>query len=101
MDCPINALAAFRILLLSYAPLALGATSGVPADSAQEPDLEFLEFLGSFETNSGEWISPAELMQPEFREFLDSARSSSGGLAELIDAQTESTPAKPPEANKD
>lgn len=101
MDCPINALAAFRILLFSYVPLAQGAPSEVPADLTQKPDLEFLEFLGSFETKSGEWIDPTELMQPEFLELLNSVRSGSGGLADLIDEQTDAMPVNPSEVDKD
>jgi len=100
MDCPINALAAFRILLFSYAPLAQGAANEVPADFAPRPDLEFLEFLGSFETHSGDWIDPTELMLPEFQELLDSVRSGSGGLADVIDEQTDAMPANPSEVDK-
>ena len=101
MDCPINALVAFRILVFSYAPLAQGAANEVPAAIAQQPDLEFLEFLGSFETNSGEWIDPTELMQPEFQDLLNSVRSGSGGLADLIDEQAEAMPVNPSEVDKD
>jgi len=48
------------------------------ASAAQEtqdsglPSLEFLEFLGSFETDSGQWIDPVELMQPDFAQLLES-----------------------------
>jgi hypothetical protein len=41
-------------------------------DTEQElPDLGFLEFLGQFETDSGEWIDPASLLNKEFIELLD------------------------------
>ena len=35
------------------------------------PDLEFLEFLGQFETDAGEWIEPDSLLTEEFTELLD------------------------------
>lgn len=31
--------------------------------AAEPPDLELLEFLGSFETGDGEWIDPLELTE--------------------------------------
>lgn len=38
-----------------------------------EPDLEFLEFLGQFETDAGEWIDPDSLLAEEFTELLDAS----------------------------
>ncbi len=35
------------------------------------PDLEFLEFLGQFETDAGEWIDPDSLLSGELTELLD------------------------------
>ncbi len=32
------------------------------------PDLEFLEFLGSWETEDGQWINPLDLMDQSFPE---------------------------------
>jgi hypothetical protein len=37
------------------------------------PDLEFLEFLGQFETDEGEWIDPGSLMAEEFSDLLNAA----------------------------
>ena len=37
------------------------------------PDLEFLEFLGQFETDAGEWIDPDSLLTEEFAELLDAS----------------------------
>jgi len=42
------------------------------------PNLELLEFLGSFETDSGEWISPTELIQNEFELLLKDVESQKG-----------------------
>jgi hypothetical protein len=39
----------------------------------QNPDLAFLEFLGQFETDSGEWIDPGSLLTEEFGELLDAS----------------------------
>jgi len=41
--------------------------------SSNLPDMEFLEFLGSFETDSGEWVDPTELLQVEFELLLEDA----------------------------
>ncbi len=37
------------------------------------PDIEFLEFLGQFESDEGEWISPESLMAQEFEGLLNAA----------------------------
>ena len=37
------------------------------------PDLEFLEFLGQFETDNGEWVAPGMLMAEEFEVLLEAA----------------------------
>lgn len=37
------------------------------------PDLEFLEFLGQFETDAGEWMDPASLLSEDLGELLDAA----------------------------
>ncbi|MGY8786178.1 MAG: hypothetical protein ACKVIB_12330 [Pseudomonadales bacterium] len=36
-------------------------------------DLEFLEFLGQFETDAGEWINPDSLLTEEFTELLEAS----------------------------
>lgn len=41
-----------------------------PEEILEVPSLEFLEFLGSFETDEGEWIDPESLMTEEFNELL-------------------------------
>lgn len=48
------------------------------------PDLEFLEFLGQFETDEGQWISPGNLMSEEFANLLE--------VAENIDAPLVDSP---------
>lgn len=37
------------------------------------PDIELLEFLGSFQTDNGEWIAPESLLGEEFEELFDLA----------------------------
>lgn len=37
------------------------------------PSLEFLEFLGQWETDEGEWISPEDLANEDFVGLMDSA----------------------------
>jgi len=44
--------------------LAFGCFIFTTANSAEEtevPDLEFLEFLGSFESPDGKWVDPMEI----------------------------------------
>lgn len=66
--------------LLSLVALAIcshsqAAESNEP-DEAQ-PDLEFLEFLGQFETDEGEWIPPSSLMSEEFESLLNAVTGQS------------------------
>ena len=37
------------------------------------PDIELLEFLGSFETDNGEWVEPGSLLTEEFVDLLNLA----------------------------
>ena len=51
-------------------------TATPPAEAevkGESPSLEFLEFLGQWETNEGEWISPEDLANKDFVELIDSA----------------------------
>lgn len=54
-------------------------SSAVAAENEQSeeaPDLEFLEFLGQFETDAGEWIDPDSLLTEEFTELLEASNES-------------------------
>ena len=71
--------------MLALSLLASGARAAdekkdVEAEEQQRnlPNLELLEFLGSFETDSGEWISPTELIQNEFELLLKDVESQKG-----------------------
>ncbi len=44
-----------------------------PEQSLELPDLEFLEFLGQFETDAGEWIEPISLMGEDYTFLLNAA----------------------------
>lgn len=79
----------YAVFLWSLCTAAAGAENNDQADSADEeqnsdkeqsqeqqpepeiPDLEFIEFLGQFETDAGEWIAPGNLLMDEFDNFLD------------------------------
>ncbi|MCG8416179.1 MAG: hypothetical protein MI746_18325 [Pseudomonadales bacterium] len=37
------------------------------------PDIELLEFLGSFQTDNGEWIEPESLLSDEFEDLFELA----------------------------
>ncbi len=65
---------AFALCLLGLISIAHGAENEHGAkDSPELPDLEFLEFLGQFETDEGEWIAPISLMAEEFTDLLNAA----------------------------
>lgn len=53
------------------------AAENEPASETEEslPDLEFLEFLGQFETDSGQWIDPGSLMAEEFEGLLNAVEN--------------------------
>ena len=60
------------LCMLGLFATAYGAENERIAEaSANLPDLEFLEFLGQFETDEGEWIDPGSLMAEEFTMLLN------------------------------
>jgi hypothetical protein len=64
------------VLLAQEAVLATPAPNPEPqaADVQEEtPSIEFLEFLGEWETDEGEWIAPEELADDEFAQLLEAA----------------------------
>jgi hypothetical protein len=48
----------WSLLLLASLPLGVSVAS----DAVETPGLELLEFLGSWETNDGEFLDPIELL---------------------------------------
>ena len=69
-----SAISFLGLLLLSMLSTGYGAeqeTDGVEGPAI--PDLEFLEFLGQFETDEGEWIDPGSLLAEAFTDLLDAA----------------------------
>ena len=46
------------LLLLVLLPLA-----ALAADEAEQPSLELLEFLGTWETKDGQWVDPTQLLE--------------------------------------
>ncbi len=48
------------MLLLPFLNLSVHTASG-QTESAAPPDAEFLEFLGEWQTDEGEWIDPEEM----------------------------------------
>lgn len=68
-----------RILALCIGgllPTAFGAeNAATPESESTSPDLEFLEFLGQFETDDGQWIDPGNLLSEEFEDLLNVAEN--------------------------
>ena len=93
MDCPINyrdkgdrkkrrKQAGFSGILAlcigSFVPAAFAAENAATGNvDDTQPDLEFLEFLGQFETDDGQWIDPGSLLAEEFDDLLAVAESGS------------------------
>lgn len=76
-----------KVLFLAILPITVAAAAEqeIVGEIAM-PDPSLLEFLGDFETDSGEWISPAVLMNSEIGKILDASD-------EAIDSTTEETAA--------
>lgn len=63
------------LLAQSGAQATPAPTSESQAARVQEvaPSIEFLEFLGQWETDEGEWIAPEELADDAFAQLLEAA----------------------------
>ncbi len=48
-------------------------TENSQSQELEIPDLEFLEFLGQFESDNGEWIEPESLLGEGLQELLDTS----------------------------
>jgi len=70
-----SAAALFATMLLVCPVWGMSAEHTPQTGSTAPPTLEFIEFLGSFETDAGEWIDPTELIQPEFDQFMEASQT--------------------------
>ena len=70
MACPTSPAGWLAMMTLAYLPNGLAAEGQQEPAAGALPSLELLEFLGGFETDSGEWVNPGELMTPEFEQLL-------------------------------
>ncbi len=87
MVCRIRQAAWAGCCLLGMLPTVQAAEDSQAGAGSQElPDLALLEFLGSFETDEGEWIDPDSLLSTEFGNLLNAASNSAD---EDGDAQSE------------
>ena len=50
--------------------LAVLTSSSLYAEQASAPDVEFLEFLGEWQTKDGQWQDPIELMEMQEANLL-------------------------------
>ena len=66
------------MMTLAYLPIGQAADAREEPESGALPTLELLEFLGEFETDSGDWVSPGELMTPEFEQLLKQLEGAPG-----------------------
>ena len=61
------------IFLACISGMFLNAYAAEDESGEAIPDLEFLEFLGQFETDAGEWMDPSSLLTEEFTDLLDAS----------------------------
>lgn len=62
------------VLALGMVAPVIHAANNDSADTQTNlPSLEFLEFLGQWETDEGEWLPPEQLVDGEFVQLLDAA----------------------------
>jgi len=47
--------------MLLAGSLLVGVVAAAPSDSETSPDMEFLEFLGSWQTRDGHWVDPLQV----------------------------------------
>lgn len=73
---------AFGLCLLSSVYPAYGAENESDNTEAELPDLEMLEFLGQFATETGDWIDPDSLISDEFLQLLDAVSESNNADAD-------------------
>ena len=68
----------------------MGAIQAAENEQAlQLPDLELLEFLGSFQTDNGEWVEPESLLTVEFAELLNLAAEMDAAQEDNVNNDTE------------
>jgi hypothetical protein len=103
MDCRISSALAIWALTL-FKPVLIVTLWGTSIYAAENesnssetfeiPDLEFIEFLGQWETDEGEWIDPNSLLGSDFAGLLDAAASSSSEDTDnaIINTPQSSTP---------
>ena len=81
-----------RVLLFACVTGALSNTHAAENEQSEDvPDLEFLEFLGQFETDAGEWIDPDSLLTEEFTELLDASTGADSGDNSSNDSSNDSS----------
>ena len=83
-----SAISFLGLLLLSMLSAGYGAEQETDAvESPAMPDLEFLEFLGQFETEEEEWIDPGSLLAEEFTDLLDATLATEPDSTDSGDAR--------------
>ena len=60
--------ASLAFMMMSFLITSLHADE---ATNEEMPSMEFLEFLGEWETEEGEWIDPLELENEEFGRLIE------------------------------
>jgi len=66
------------LVVLASVVLSQGGELNAATADDGFPDLELLEFLGSFSTDTGEFIDPSVLLENEFGQLLDLAGGETG-----------------------
>lgn len=63
----------FSVYLIASSQQVRAAENNGDSSTSDRPELEFLEFLGQFETDQGDWVPPNVLMMEEFETLLEAA----------------------------
>ncbi|MCW9005150.1 MAG: hypothetical protein OQK70_07800 [Gammaproteobacteria bacterium] len=52
-----------KFIVTLYCLIGISFATGIHADSADQPDLEFLEFLADWQSDQGEWLDPLHMQE--------------------------------------
>lgn len=72
----------FRLRTILLVLTALSVNTGFADEEQSEEDLflEFIEFLGEWETNDGEWVDPVEMENDSYAEALTTEDQDNGEI---------------------
>lgn len=85
-------------MLLFFLATGIAGAASVPARPAEEPDPEFLDFLGSWQDEDGQWVDPFTITSDQVPQSSVEPQPNRSGMSS--DAQ-KPAPEKPAPSAKD